>query len=142
MAKARDNYDIYEKLIDSEPSRRLTSDPADDISPTWSPDGRSIVFLRSLSTGKAAVMLISALGGPERQLAEVAYPSLFSPSNDFVSGSAPAWSPDGKWLVLSDKNSPEEPMGLFLLSIETGVKRRLTSPPAKSFGDTDPAFSP
>jgi len=31
---------------------------------------------------------------------------------------------------------------LFLLSIETGEKRRLTSPPAQSFGDGDPAFSP
>jgi Tol biopolymer transport system component/predicted Ser/Thr protein kinase len=139
--EGQDNYDIYQKLIGSEPPRRLTTDPADDTSPAWSPDGRSIVFLRSLSLEKAAVLLISVLSGPERQLAEV-YTIPFSPALHFASASAPAWSPDGKWLVLADKNSPEEPIGLFVLSIETGEKRRLTSPPVKSIGDTDPAFSP
>jgi Tol biopolymer transport system component len=136
----QDNYDIYQQLIGSE-TRRLTSDPADDTSPAWSPDGRSIVFLRSLSPEKAAVLLISALGGPERQLAEV-HTVPVSPADYFASSSSPAWCPDGKWLVLADKNSPEEPMGLFLLSIETREKRGLTSPPAGSIGDTDPAFSP
>ena len=33
-------------------------------------------------------------------------------------------------------------MGLFLLSVESGEKRRLTSPPEKRFVDSQPAFSP
>src|SRR5437762_3253758 len=71
-----------------------------------------------------------ALGGPERKLAET--------SN---SSSAPAWSPDGKWLVLADDTkSATEPPGLLALSIETGEKRRLTTPP--SGRDFNPAFSP
>src|SRR5580704_17101014 len=42
----------------------------DDFSPAWSPHGRSIAFLRRLPGDRAAVMLISPLGGPERILAE------------------------------------------------------------------------
>ena len=33
------------------------------------------------------------------------------------------------------------PLSVFLLSVDTGEKRRLTSPPGVAFGDTSPAFS-
>ena len=53
-----------------------------------------------------------------------------------------SWSPDGKFLAVSDRTSPEEPFALFLVSVESGEKERLTSPPAQSLGDYKPAFSP
>ena len=43
---------------------------------------------------------------------------------------------------MSDSNSDSEPLGLFLLSVESGEKRRLTSPGEKGFIDSQPAFSP
>jgi Tol biopolymer transport system component len=51
-------------------------------------------------------------------------------------------SPDGKWLAVSDKTSAEEPFSIFLLSPETGERRRVTSPPTSVIGDCSPAFSP
>src|SRR5207244_9087659 len=57
----QDNYDIYVKLIGTGGSPlRLTTDPAADLSPAWSPDGRFIAFLRLLSRDKeeAALLLI------------------------------------------------------------------------------------
>ncbi len=49
--------------------------PADDINPAWSPDGSSIAFLRKLKAGNQfGFMLIPALGGQERKLAEVSIP--------------------------------------------------------------------
>jgi Tol biopolymer transport system component len=52
------------------------------------------------------------------------------------------WSPDGKWLAVSDKLSADEPFSLFLISPETGERRRVTAPPSPVVGDCSPAFSP
>jgi hypothetical protein len=41
-----------------------------------------------------------------------------------------------------DKNAPREPYGVFLLSVETGAKRRLTLPPNEYIGDFGPRFCP
>jgi Tol biopolymer transport system component/DNA-binding winged helix-turn-helix (wHTH) protein len=126
---------IYVKLIGTGgPPLQLTTDPASG-NPVWSPDGRFIAFLRGLSREKAAVLLIPALGGPERKITEVVIPYL-------VPGPYLAWSPDGNSLVVSDRDSPKEPGALFLLEIDTGEKRRLTSPPSQVRGDSGATFSP
>ena len=45
-------------------------------------------------------------------------------------------------MAVSDRTSPEEPFAIFLVSVESGEKERLTSPPAQSLADHLPAFSP
>jgi len=136
----RSNSHIYVKLIGTGGSPlQLTTDPASDYSPAWSPDGRYIAFLRHLSGEKNAVLLIPALGGPERKIAEV-FREEFRTAIFFCTHLT--WSPDGNSLVISDRASPKEPAGLFLLAIDTGEKRRLTSPPSQVRGDRCPAFSP
>ena len=132
----QDNLDIYVKMIGSETPLRLTTDPAPDFSPAWSADGRRIAFLRAMPREKAAVLLIPALGGPERLVAEISYPA------ELETAPSLAWGPDGKELVVVERSSPGDPFALFLLSTESGEKRRLTSPPAESIGDAGPAFSP
>src|SRR5215470_12183562 len=131
-----DNTDVYVRLVDGGNWVRLTDDPGDDVNPVWSPDGRTIAFYRSSPDGDG-IFLVPALGGAERKLTGV-WANRFG----FGSHSWIHWSPDGKWLVLSDKDSAEEPFSLFLLSLETGEKRRLTAPPASIVGDCSPAFSP
>ena len=139
--ESQDNFDIYVKEIDSDTPVRLTSSPAPERHPVWSPDGRQIAFLRndrrSVATSiAAAVLLIPAIGGPERQVAEI------GPLPPFLPARYHAWLPDSSGLVVADASSPDEPSALFVLSNETGEKRRLTSPPAESMGDTGPALSP
>jgi Tol biopolymer transport system component len=134
----RDNSDIYVKLIGAGEPLRLTTDPARDHSPAWSPDGRWIAFLRERSDERSAVMLVPALGGAERKVAETALP----PDYKVIGSRALAWTPDAKQLVISDRTAASEPLGLFLLSIETGEKARLTAPLAPAVSDQSPALSP
>ena len=130
-----DNQDIYVKLIDAETPLRLTTSPAEDVNPVWSPDGRYIAFLRQSAEG-SEFYLIPALGGAERKLAKI-FP--YQVPSD---GASNYYSPDGKHLAMPDKSSASEPLSVFLLSIETGERRKLTSPPAGVIGDYNPAFSP
>jgi Tol biopolymer transport system component len=131
-----ENRDIYVKLVGLGPALRLTTDPAYDHSPTWSPDGRQIAFLRRRGE-REEVLLTTALGGAERKLAEVV---LGTGWRSYLSNGL-SWSPDGEWLALVD-SSPKEPGSIFLLSLKTGERRRLTTPPASSFGDAHPVFAP
>ena len=135
--ETQDNPDIYLQLIGPGPPLRLTTDPAWDHSPAWSPDGRQIAFLRGHppARGKMGLYLIPALGGQERKLAETRIPgTLFQ-------GTCLNWSPDGRWLAVCDSDDLSiEPLSVFLLSVDTGERRRLTSPTEGE--DVSPAFSP
>jgi Tol biopolymer transport system component len=134
------NADIYVKQLGGEGLLRLTDDPADDTGPAWSSDGRHIAFLRR-SSARSAIYLVPPLGGGERKLADVFNdPGLMDGA--WPHNQNPNWSPDGESLAIVDKGSPQEPFGIFLITRETGEKRRLTAPPPASYGDTSPAFSP
>ncbi len=134
----RDNWDVYVKLIGPGPPLRLTTDPDVDHSAAWSPDGQHIAFLRGPFPGqKADVFLVPALGGPKRKLAETRIPPVY------VVGTCLNWSPDSRWLAVCDADDSELMKSLFLLSVDSGEMRRLTSAPEGSLdGDLSPAFSP
>ena len=142
------NFDIYVKLVDAGTPLRLTSSPANEWAPAWSPDARYIAFCRDkyagITTssrlapyglwfgnfsGPIEIWMIPALGGAERKLGE-------------STGCGLSWSPDGKYLALVDKSGPREPSSIFWLSIETGDKRKVTSPPTEYVADWSPRFSP
>ena len=135
-----DNYDIYVKQIGAPgPPQRLTTDPAPDTNPAWSPDDRWIAFRRAQRDGKAAILLISPLGGPERKLAEIA---------DSGSGySGFSWTPDAKWLAFGELDS-HGMSSIWAMDVDSGERRRLTTFVTRSagsdipLGDYQPSISP
>jgi len=133
------NFDIYIKALGQDEPRRLSFDSREELDPAWSPDGRSIAWLRSVSeAGEAALEIVQApvVGGAEHLWSKI----------DDPRGGAPrpllAWAPDGKSLVVVDRNSETERSrtALFFLSSD-GSRRRLTAPPEPS-RDSGPAISP
>lgn len=122
-----DNFDIYIKDVGKGPMRRLTTDPAFDTSPVWSPDGKTIAFLRRLSAS-FAVVLVPADGGPERTIGT---------ATDGLS-----WSPDGRFLTISDRPRPDAPARVHLLSIETGRKQAVATDFDAPGEDARSALSP
>jgi Tol biopolymer transport system component/DNA-binding winged helix-turn-helix (wHTH) protein len=119
---AGDILHIYIQSLDGSSPRRLTNGPAPDDFPEWSPDGRRIAFIRS-----GMVYLAPVEGGQESALTEAA-------------GSGLAWSRDGSLLAVSGRTSESALVGILLVSVATGQKRRLTTPSAFAV-DEFPAFS-
>ena len=76
------DWEIYVMNADGTGMRQLTSDPAWDGWPTWSPNGRSIAF-SSLRDGNYEIYAVSADGGPVRRLTDHA-----------ADDKHPAWRPD------------------------------------------------
>jgi Tol biopolymer transport system component len=134
----QNNFDIYVKQIDVETPVRLTADPRPDLSPAWSPDGRSIAFVRVTPNSRADVLLTSSfVGGSEHKIADIGTPV---PLPTFLRSRLISWSSDGKWLVVPDGQSPQSPIGLTLLNVASGEKRKLTQPVHDT--DLEPALSP
>ncbi len=83
----RPTSDIYVKQIGSRTVTQLTADPANDVMPALSPDGKKIAFASDRS-GAWKIYVMSASGGQAVQLTS-------DPAHDLH----PSWSPDAKRLV-------------------------------------------
>jgi Tol biopolymer transport system component/DNA-binding winged helix-turn-helix (wHTH) protein len=145
-AASQNKSGIYVKQIRGGPPVRLTRDERDSA-PAWSPDDRYIAFCRpedrDVIPGRYVegnILLVPSIGGPERRIAKADLGSAY------WSGGI-SWTPDAKWLVVSTRESANEPYGIWLLSVDTGERHRLLPPPAATLpgeiqGDISGGLSP
>jgi dipeptidyl aminopeptidase/acylaminoacyl peptidase len=111
--KDQPNRDLWMSSWDGRRSVKLTSSPASEGTPRWSPDGRYLAFLSSREDSRdaAQVWLLDRTGGEAERLTD-----LPGGVSDY------AWSPDSKRLVLvaTDPN-PD--------SATSDTSRHKTTPP-------------
>ncbi len=141
------NSDIFVRLIGADQPVQLTNTPEQEFSPAWSPDGRWIAFLRGESEN-ASLFVMPATGGSERKIAESGPAGIIAPARTSASGppaiesaSTVRWSPDSEQLLVSGTTENDHSVGLLLIDISTGQKRRLTSAEGAT-ADRGGSFSP
>ena len=130
--------EIYVMDADGRNQQRLTENRHIDSQPSWSPDGKRIVFvsdrdghvMHGIPTYEIYVM--DADGGNLRRLTN-------NPDRD----SRPSWSPDGKRIVFAsdrdtDRDGPHN-YEIYVMDADGGNPQNLTNTPEE---DRDPSWSP
>lgn len=129
------NLGIYTMLVGGEKPIRLTAN-ARDCCPVWSPDGRSVAFVRNEQKGYT-ILVVPALGGTPKQI--------YTNSREFPEhiGFPPkfSWTPDGSQLAISSVAPSFGRPAISLLSLRDLSLHAITSPPP-NFSDWTPSFSP
>ena len=97
-----------------------------DTWPTFSPDGESIALFVAEEGRYGDYWILPSNGDAPRRV-----------TADFQEGGAPAWTPDGKSLLI--RSSRAGSMNLWRVSVVDGTLERLTSGAGDDF---DPAISP
>ncbi|MBI9017223.1 MAG: PD40 domain-containing protein [Phycisphaerae bacterium] len=106
------NPDIYIKAVSGRTATRLTSDPASEIQPCFSPDGTKVAYAANRS-GNWDIWIVDVNGRNPMQV-----------TDDVSSDIHPSFSPDGKFMVYSSLSPRTNQWGLWIVSVDNPSLKR------------------
>ncbi|MCH7701272.1 MAG: PD40 domain-containing protein [Planctomycetes bacterium] len=120
--------DLYVQRVFGTAVTQLTADPAADVQPVFSPDGRRVAFASDRG-GAWDIWVIGVDGSPPVQITD-------SPGDELH----PSWSPDGTQLAYCRRPANGGPWELWITSVASGGRQRFIGyglfPEWSPFGDT------
>lgn len=119
------NWDLYALKLGSGTLFRLTSHPAEEIDPAFSPDGKKLAF-SSRRDGNWDIYVLDEKGKITRLTSDPHYDG------------KPSWSPDGQYIAFESFRAGD--LDIWLMRADGSDLRNLTAD--SPYGEAEPAWSP
>src|SRR5215218_3232492 len=128
MSDRDGDEEVFVMDPDGTDQTNLTNNPAVDLQPSWSPDGKKIAFT-SKRDDNQEIYLMNPDGSGQTNLTN-------NPADDFQ----PSWSPDGKKIAFHSNRDRDSQRDVYVMNSNGTGQTNLTNNLADD--DAQPAFSP
>jgi hypothetical protein len=107
-------FEIWRLNWDGSGPMQITKDKRENISPAWSPDGKSLAYASKQVDGTYQIMVVNAFDGSAAR-------KLTSTAHNF----SPVWSPDGNWIAFAS-NRGGRSYDIYIMDKNGGNVKQLT----------------